>query len=232
MEQSSVSNRLLRTMSAADFLRLSPTFELVTTKLGQSFIEPHVPIRHLFFPETGFVSVTTNGSSNKVEVGLIGREGLVGAAPVILGSDTTPYVHFVQASGTGWCIAIDPFRAALDDSVALRAMMLHYIQTLLIQTAQTAFVNASYNIEARLARWLLMCQDRLGGDEMSITHEFLSMMLGVQRTSVTLALQTLEGAGLVRARRGRIEVRDRDQLVATADAGYGVPEAEYARLIG
>jgi CRP-like cAMP-binding protein len=102
----------------------------------------------------------------------------------------------------------------------------------MLQTAQTAFVNAAYNIDVRLARWLLMCHDRLEGDDLVLTHEFLSLMLGAQRSSTTLAVQALEGHGLIRARRGRITILSREGLEAVVDDGYGLPEREYARLIG
>ena len=100
-----------------------------------------------------------------------------------------------------------------------------------VQTCQTAFVNASYQIEVRLARWLLMCHDRLDGDELRLTHEFLATMLGTQRTSATLAVQSLEGHRLIKAQRGRITILNRKALEDLADDGYGLPEAEYARLI-
>lgn len=200
------------------------------TELHQVLIAPHVPIEHLYFPETGFASITTEGPG-KIEVGIIGREGLVGAAPVLLGSDRSPHDHFIQSPGEVLAIEIGAFSDALGQSAALRDLLLRFVQTLLVQAAQTAFVNATFDIESRLARWLLMCQDRLGGTEFALTHEFLAIMLGVQRTSVTLSLQTLEGSRMIKARRGRIEVVNRDGLIATADRAYGVPEAEYVRLI-
>ena len=109
--------------------------------------------------------------------------------------------------------------------------MLRYVQTKLIQARQTAFVNAAYTMDVRLARWLLMCHDRLEGDEIPITHEFIAMMLGVQRSGATITVQTLEGTGIIKAQRGRITVRNREGLIALADGSYGTTEAEYARLI-
>lgn len=109
--------------------------------------------------------------------------------------------------------------------------MLRYLQTQLVQARQTAVVNAAYNMDVRLARWILMCHDRLDGDDIPVTHAFLSMMLGVQRSGATLAVQILEGIGYLKARRGRITVHDRAGLMALADGAYGTPEAEYARLI-
>nr|WP_274602218.1 helix-turn-helix domain-containing protein [Sphingomonas sp. CFBP 8760] len=92
--------------------------------------------------------------------------------------------------------------------------------------------NATHRVEARLARWLLMCHDRIDGDEIALTHEFMSMMIGAERSKVTITLHVLEGTGLIRAERGRIVIRDRDKLEELAGDGYGIPEAEYRRLIG
>ena len=230
LDQQTVQNRLLRALSPADFDLLKPYLRTQKTELHQVLITPNVPIETLYFPEVGFASITSEGHG-KIEVGIIGREGLVGAAPVLLGSDRSPHDHFVQAQGEVLSIGAEKIGRAVDASASLRMLLLRFVQTLLVQASQTAFVNATFDIESRLARWLLMCQDRLGGNEFALTHEFLSIMLGVQRTSVTLSLQTLEGHRLIKARRGRIEVTDRDKLVALAENAYGVPEAEYARLI-
>jgi CRP-like cAMP-binding protein len=229
MTHPTIQNHLLNALSNEDLAQLQPHLQPMTVHLGQVLIPPHQPIDQLFFPLSGFASVT-NDDSDKIEVGIIGSEGLVGVA-VLLGSDRTPLDHFVQAPGEVLCIDADAFRAAVDRSASMRNLFLRFVQTLLVQTAQTAFTNASFGIEARLARWLLMCQDRLGTDSLVLTHEFLSMMLGVQRTSVTLALQALEENGLIRARRGRVEVRSREKLKELADVSYGVAEAEYTRLI-
>lgn len=230
IDQHHVNNCLLRVLSADDFDLIKPHLRPQKTELHQVLISPNTPIEHLFFPEVGFTSITSEGQG-KIEVGIIGREGLVGAAPVLLGSNRSPHDHFVQAPGDVLAIGVDEIGEVVDRSASLRRLLLRFVQTLLVQTSQTAFVNATFDIEARLARWLLMCQDRLGGTEFALTHEFLSIMLGVQRTSVTLSLQTLEGSRLIKARRGRIEVTDRPQLIALAGKAYGVPEAEYARLI-
>lgn len=114
----------------------------------------------------------------------------------------------------------------------LRPAFLRYVQVVLVQTAHTALANAHARLEDRLCRWILMCCDRLDGDLLPLTHEFLSMMLGVRRAGVTTAIHLLEGRGLIRARRGCIEIVDRDGLKAGAADIYGVPEAEYRRLIG
>ena len=231
LQQTDVRNRLLKAMSPEDFARLQPSLELTDLPLLQVLIVPNQRVEHLYFLESGVSSITAEGANGRIEVGLVGWEGLVGAVPVLTGSDRVPHDHFMQLAGEGLRIGAEAMTTAMDASSSLRRLLLRYIQTEVVQTRQTAFVNGSYNIEARLARWLLMCHDRVEGDDLPLKHEFLSMMLGVQRTGVTLALQNLEGAGRIRARRGRITVIDRERLEALADGSYGAPEAEYARLI-
>jgi len=219
-------------MSPDDFALLQPHLQLVHTELRQTLIAPNEPVKQLFFPETGYVSMVTQGSQgDKVEAALIGWEGIVGASPVLLGTDRTPHHSFVQAPGKMLVIDKSALCAAVDQSPSLHKLLLRYTQVLLVEAVQTAFVNASYQIEVRLARWVVMCHDRVDGDELTMTHDFVAMMLGVQRSSATLAVQALEGLLLIKAKRGRMTVRDRQGLIDLADGGYGLPEAEYARLI-
>ena len=229
--QTTIRNRLLRALVPADFALLAPHMLMVPGPLKLVLIEPHVPIEHMHFPEMGFTSVTIDGEGGSIEVGMIGCEGLVGASPVLLGADRTPHRHFVQMAGENLRISTTHLLQAVAESETLRALLLRYVQAYLVQTAQTAFANAAFLIEGRLARWILMCDDRSDGESMSITHEFLSMMLGVRRPGVTIAIQTLEGHHLIKATRGLIRIVDRAGLIATAQEGYGAAEAEYARLI-
>jgi hypothetical protein len=111
-------------------------------------------------------------------------------------------------------------------------MLLRYVQTVLVQNAQSAATNAHHRVEARLARWLLMCHDRIEGDEIALTHEFIGMMISAERSGVTITLHILEGAGMIRSTRGRVTIRNREMLEELAGDSYGVPEAEYRRLIG
>ena len=230
-QQSTARNRLLRAMSLDDFALLGPHLQPLHTELRQTLIYPHEPATHLVFPESGYVSVVAENSGGRIEVGMIGPEGLVGALPVLLGAGTAPYHEFVQCPGEMLAIEATVFCTAVDHSPTLHKLMLRYVQTKLVQARQTAFVNAAYTMDVRLARWLLMCHDRTEGDEIPVTHEFISMMLGVQRSGATIAVQTLEGTGAIKAQRGRITVRDRDGLLTLADGSYGTTEAEYARLI-
>ncbi len=134
----------------------------------------------------------------------------------------------------GPALRIEPqnLRQALQRSPSLHSLLLRYVQAFTIQTAHTALSNGSHKIEERLARWLLMCHDRLDEDDLPLTHEFIALMLGVRRAGVTEALNILEGRGIIRAGRGNIVVLQRTKLEKAAGDSYGVPEAEYRRLIG
>ena len=224
-------NRLLRAMTPEDYARLQPHLVPVHLPIQERLIGVNEPVRHLFFIESGMTSITSPGAEGRVEVGIVGREGLVGASPVLLGADRVPHDHFIQIAGEGLRISAEALIEATNESASLRRLLLRYVQTEIVQVRQTTYINAILNIEARLARWLLMCLDRVDGNELPLKHEFLSMMLGVQRSGVTLALQMLEGAGRIRGRRMRIIVLDREGLEEVAGNGYGAPEAEYARLI-
>ncbi|TNC07625.1 Crp/Fnr family transcriptional regulator [Methylobacterium terricola] len=232
LQQATVRNSLLKALSPADFALLRPHLEPMTTQLREGLIDANQPIQELYFPEVGFASVVTACTEGQIEVGLIGREGLVGAAPVLLGSDRTPQQSFIQMSGEVLRISALELRAAVRKSSKLQDVLLRYVHTLMVQISMTVYAHAALNLEGRLARWLLMCHDRIDGDELVLTHEFLSMMLGVQRAGVTLALQNLEGAGRIKGRRKRVQILDRSKLEQLVGGSYGVAEAEYARLIG
>ena len=227
--QESVRNRILQLISAEDFALLS--LEHVDLPVRRVLVEPNVPIDFMYFMEEGMTSVTTSTLAGEIEVGMIGKEGLVAALPVVLGVSSSPYTHFVQMPGHGFRISTKDLLECLDLSAALRRLLLRSIQALSVQISQTAFSNAIYTIEVRLARWLLMCRDRSATDEMILTHEFLAQMLGVRRPGVSVATQILEGNRLIRAERGRITVLDRAGLEAIADESYGLPEAVYAELM-
>lgn len=225
-------NRLLATLSEADGALLEPYFEPIDLPLGLVLVEPAKVIPHAVFIETGLCSVVSSlGEGGRIEIGLFGRDGMAVPA-LMLGADTVPYQIFMQVAGHGRRISVPALRAAAESSPSLRDLLLRYVQTFLVQVAQTAVANAGTPAEERLARWLLMYHDRQDGDDLSVTHEFLSIMLGVRRPTVTVAIHTLEGAGLIRARRGRIRVLSRFRLEQAAGQTYGPAEAEYERLIG
>lgn len=152
---------------------------------------------------------------------------------LLLGTDRSPYETFIQVDGHP-CLRMEAahFTAALDRSNTLRTLFGRFVHVFTVQAGQSASSNAHQRIEARLARWLLMCHDRVEGDEIELTHRFIAMMIAAERSGVTVSLHILEGNGLIRSRRGRVLIVDRDKLEELAAASYGVPEAEYRRLIG
>ena len=230
--QATVRNRLLRAMTPDDFARLKPHLEPVTLSVKDMLVEPNQPIEHVYFLEAGLASVVAISPDNeRLEVGHIGREGMTGE-PILLTVDHTPHQTFIQVAGSGLRMPADELSAAMEASPSLKGLLLHWVQVLMIQTAQSALANGRFAIQERLARWLLMCHDRMDGDDLPLTHEFLSLMLGVRRSGVTEALHVLEGVKIVRTSRGRIHLLDRARLEEIAGDCYGLPEAEYARLIG
>src|SRR3712207_683524 len=232
LAQTSVRNRLLLTLLPADFSLLQPQLEPVPLPVRTCLIAPYTSIEYIHFLEQGIASnIAVLPQGRRMEVAIIGREGLSGAA-VLLGTDRTPHECFVQVPGTGLRIGADDLRRAVAASASLQQHLLRFVQALTIQTAQTALANGGCKVEERLARWLLMCHDRVDEDDLSTTHEFLSLMLGVRRSGVTEMLKTFEDRGLISTRRGQLTVVDRVNLEAVAGDSYGVPEAEYSRLIG
>src|SRR3954449_7078777 len=152
--------------------------------------------------------------------------------PVVLGIERSPHSYMVQADGEALRITAPDLRTAIRHSLSLHARFLRYAHTLMVQIAQTAYANAGFGLEARLARWILMTDDRLEREDLPLTHDFLSTMLGVRRPGVTIAVQNLESIRLIRAKRGSITVLDRTGLEGIADSAYGVSEAEYASVMG
>jgi len=217
-------------MAAEDFDALQPHLEPVTLGLRQSLFEANAPIEFAYFFEAGISSMATTGRSNQVEIGISGREGMVGM-PLVLNTDRSPFECFIQTEGHGLRIASHQFVQVLRERPSLHQFLLRYAQAMSVQTSSTAFVNAEHNLETRLSRWLLMCHDRVDGDELHLTHDFMAVMLGVRRPGVTTTLHILEGNHLIRNTRGVITVRDREGLEKLADDAYGLPEAEYDRLM-
>ena len=187
---------------------------------------------HAWFPDTAVGSIIAiSPEGHEVEAGLFGRDG-VSPAQSILGVRTIPYRIIIQVAGSGHRMPADALVAALNESATMRDLFNRYLQTLTTQTAYTALSNAIHQIDERCARWLLMVHDRVEGDEIQLTHEFLSLMLAVRRPSVTTALHVLEGNRLIRADRGWVTIRDRAALEEFAGDAYGRSENEYRDLLG
>jgi CRP-like cAMP-binding protein len=229
VDLNSTSNRLLGFLSTADSELLASNLKPVPLELRQSLEIANQPIEKVYFPEDGIASVVGDSKTlGQIEVGIIGREGMTGLH-VVLGSDRSPFETFVQVAGSALEIKAEQLRTAMNKSPTLRQILLRYVQVFMIQTSQTAISNAAALLTQRLARWLLMCADRLNSKQVPLTHEFLSIMLGVQRPGVTMAVNELEGRGLVEAHRGQISIVDRPALIKLTNGAYGMAEAEYRR---
>ena len=190
------------------------------------------PIDAVYFPETGYASMLASlEDGDAAEVGLIGREGMVGL-PVLLGADHDDIEAMVQSPGTALRMSTAAFREALERIPALRVLLLRYALVHHGQVARTAACNGRHHTDQRLARWLLMAHDRAEGDEFPMTHEFLSMMLGVRRAGITVAAGQLQKAGFIRYERGRMEVTDRPGLESAACECYGVVRRAFDDLLG
>ncbi len=227
-----VRNRLLARLPDEVLDLLRPGMTYVTLDRGVVLFESNVTIEYVYFPEDVLISlVAASPEGRRAEAGLVGHEGMTGL-PIVLGDDRTTDRCIVQMAGGGYRVASDVLRATLRHSSILSALMLRYAQAHMIQMSHNVLSNAVHGLSERLARWLLMCHDRIDGDELAVTHETLSIMLGVRRPGVTTTLHVLEGHRLIRSQRRRIVIRDRLGLEKFAADAYGPAEREYRRLIG
>lgn len=224
-------NHLLATMAADDYALIEPHLEPTELPVGRDVEKFGQRAEHMYFIEGGVVSiVATNGSGRQIEIGLIGREGVTGLA-VILGDDIANHSAYMQIEGHGYRLPAVTMLDAMRRSSVLRDRLARFAHTLMIQTAHTALANGRANLVERLCRWILMAHDRVDGNVIGITHEFLALMLGVRRAGVTVALHELEGHRLIRAIRRQITVLDRRGIEKLSNGFYGQPENEYFRLV-
>lgn len=224
-------NNLISTLSVTDRALIGPHLKSVKLGKGAVLEEANTPISRAYFLTSGVGStVASSKNGRRIEVGLFGFEGMSGSTVVLQGGHSSDE-SFMQIAGDGLEIEADVLQDLFQQSPSLQRHLLRFVQALQTQTAQTALANGQYKLEERLARWLLMCHDRISGDSMNLTHEFLAIMLGVRRAGVTVGTHLLEGKGLIQAERGRITILDREGLEDEAQDSYGIPEAEYARLI-
>lgn len=187
------------------------------------------PALFVHFVEEGLASVLSRVGTECVEVAIVGPEGLTGVS-ALLDAPLGFHEEVMQVAGSVWRIRADVLRDLGARCPALSRMLLRYVQLHLVQVAQTALANGRNTVEQRLARWLLMAHDRLQSPDLSLTHQMLSLMLGVRRPGVTVALHVLEGAHAIRSRRARITILDREVLRGIAGPAYGPTEAAYESL--
>jgi CRP-like cAMP-binding protein len=213
-------NHILSRLSAADLALLEPHLKPVDLPVYRPLEDRDKRIDHVYFIEAGFASVVANGSGKpSIEVGIIGREGMTGLA-IVMGQQQAPHDIYVQAAGKGQQIRATKLREADERSNTLHRAMLQYAHAYLLQTTATALANGRSKIEERLARWLLMADDRIDGDQLPLTQEFLSLMLGVRRSGVTTALQALERKRLIARKRGNILILNRKGLEKKSNGTY------------
>ncbi|HKB96919.1 MAG TPA: Crp/Fnr family transcriptional regulator [Rhizomicrobium sp.] len=232
LAQTASRNLLLAALAPPDFALLQPDLETMDLPVRRQLELRNRPIEFVYFLHSGLASmVVSAGANHNIEVGIVGSEGMTGLA-ILLESERPWCETFIQTAGTAWRLPAESLRAAMAQSHPLRRVLLRYANFLVSQMAYTALANGRYKIEERLARWLLMADDRADGNAIHLTHEFLALMLGARRAGVTNALSEFQRRGVLRVKRGVIGILDRGGLEEAANGSYGVPEAEYQRLFG
>lgn len=224
-------NHLIERLPRNERLRLLAICEPVQLVLAEILCEGGKPTRHIYFPVHGFISlVAVVDGAPALEVGMVGREGMLGAQ-MVLGVSIAPLRALVQGPGAAWRIEAAAFRKELARNVALQRSLNRYIYILMTQLSTSAGCLRFHLIGARLARWLLMSQDRAHSDNFRVTHEFLAYMLGVRRVGITAAAGNLQRSGLIEYRRGDLKVLDRKGLEAAACGCYAADRLAYSESL-
>ena len=225
------TNQLLAALPKDEYRRLAPSLKPFPLVLGEVIYEPGDLIRHVFFPTSGIISLLANvDEGGTLEVGIVGREGLVGM-PVFMGVKTSPNHAVVQGAGSALTLTAAALRTSTSDGQSLPRVLQRYAYSLWSQLSQSAVCNLNHPIDARLARWLLMTRDRMGSDEFQLTQEFLSNMLGVRREAVSKAAGALQEKNLIRYSRGTLTILKPASLTAIACKCYGTIKREYDSLL-
>jgi CRP-like cAMP-binding protein len=227
-----VPNHLLAGLSGKDFKRLLPQLEPISLTLGEVLYEPGGRIRYAYFPNAGVVSLlTVLGPHKAAEVGMVGREGMVGMSAAV-GINVSQLRAVVQGTGSAMRISAAGLRREFATSDSLHRGVFRFNHALMSQVAQTAACNRFHKAEMRLARWLLVTRDRLRSESFRLTHQFLSLMLGVRRVGVTTAAGNLERRNLITYSRGNIRILNPKGLEAAACECYDVVRAIYGSTYG
>jgi CRP-like cAMP-binding protein len=229
--QGPTRNLILRGLPPQDRLRLADALRPVTFELGDVLSEPGQKVTHMIFPTTAVVSsLYTTESGETAEMGLVGCDGVVGLS-LFLGGDATPHASTVVVAGDAIRLDAAALRKEFTAGGALQGLLLRYTQAFITQISHTAVCNRLHPVEQRLARWLLMCHDRVDRDDLHMTQEFIASVLGGRRETVTVAAGRLQDAGLIRYSRGHIAIADRKRLEAAACECYPAVAARSNRLV-
>lgn len=225
-----VGNRLLRALTAADRELLIPFLEGVSIGRGTILETGGRQADYAYFLQSGLAVVVARSPHRRIGVGVVGNDGMTGLG-LVLDADRAVNETVVQSAGTALRMERDRLRTAMERSANLRRLLLRYAYVFMVQTGNTSLANGHASMEQRLARWILMSCDRCKGD-LDVTHKFISLMVGVRRAGITVAMHSLEGRGLVRSTRANVHIADRAGLITLASDYYGICEEEYERLIG
>lgn len=225
------TNHLLTALPGVEHTAVMADCDTVEFAFNEVLLQPGDPVTYVYFPIDCFISlIAVVNTNDRLEVTMAGREGMLGTS-LVLGIDDTSLLSLVQGAGSALRINAARFKQLLEECPVLNQRMMGYVYVVMNQLAKTVACNHFHGIEARLARWLLMTQDRAGSDQLYLTHEFLAMMLGVRRAGVTLAAIALQTRGLISYQRGKINVLDRPGLIEASCECYNEDCALYARVL-
>src|SRR5260221_13729215 len=225
-------NNLVAALPREAYERLAPHLEPITFALGEVIYESGAHMRYVYFPTTSHISLLyTMIDGSTAEMGLVGKEGVVGIA-LFMGGETTPNRAMVQGGGEAFRMKPKAMLAEFKRGGEFQHLLLRYTQALITQISQTAVCNRLHSVEQRLCRWLLMTHDLAQSDELQMTHEFISNMLGVRREGVTMAARRLQEMKMISYVRGHISIVDRPQLLVHVCECYQVVKDEHTRVLG
>jgi CRP-like cAMP-binding protein len=229
--QHTIQNHILASLPAEEYERIAPYLEDVRIQLGDIISRADVKFEYVYFPKRGTISVCAMmEDGTQVEVGVIGNEGMCGL-PVLFGTDAVPLQSMVQIPDGAVRMKAEDFKSVIKDCPFFHQSLMHYAQAFYIQAAQTAACNRLHPLEGRLARWLLMCQDRTQSDLLPITHEIMSIMLGVRRAGVSVAANKLRTDGVIDYQRGLVRIVNRNGLETATCECYGVIRKAFDRFL-